>query len=261
MGTGRRWLLILLLVGGVVVLYRAISGPADDDGVPDAATTTAAAAAASTTTEARLTTTSTLPTTTTTTRAVTRSGLLQAVEAGLVEAEFRALGGASGDIVELLIRGLSDLPLEITVPVGLMLENAAGGEQDLVVAGLEGLMTGSSSYQPADEILLEDDSLRTYLLEAYCAEAHDANPSDGGSLSLGAVAGADLVAVLRAVVEEGVAGNTVLVQAVIWVITDDVSAADLDAVGYGLEEGELAEARAVIAAAGLDPEAYRLFGG
>jgi hypothetical protein len=153
------------------------------------------------------------------------------------------------------------VPLEITVPVGLMLENAAGGEQDLVVAGLEGLMTGSSTYQPADEILLEDDSLRTYLLEAYCAEADDDNPSDGGSLSLGAVAGADLVAVLRAVEEEGVAGNTTLVQAVVWVITDDVSAADLDAVGYGLDEGELAEARAVIAAAGLDPGAYRLFGG
>jgi len=75
------------------------------------------------------------------------------------------------------------------------------------------------------------------------------------------VAGADLVAVLQAVVEEGVAGNTVLVQAVVWVITDDVSAADLDAVGYGLQEEELAEARAVIAAAGLDPGAYRLFGG
>lgn len=259
MSTGRRWLLVLLLVGGVVVLYRAVSGPGEDDSAGTAATTTATTAA-STTTGAKPTTTSTLPTTTTT-PAVTRRSLLQAVEAGLVEAEFRALGGASGDIVELLIRGLSDLPLEITVPVGLMLENAAGGEQDLVVAGLEGLRTGSSSYQPADEILLEDDSLRTYLLEAYCAEAHDANPSDGGSLSLAAVAGADLVAVLRAVVDEGVAGNTVLVQAVVWVVTDDVSAADLDAVGYGLDEGELAEARDVIAAAGLDPGAYRLFGG
>jgi hypothetical protein len=55
--------------------------------------------------------------------------------------------------------------------------------------------------------------------------------------------------------------NIVLVQAVVWVVTDDVSVDDLESVGYGLEAGELEEARAVIAAAGLDPEAYRLFAG
>lgn len=49
------------------------------------------------------------------------------------------------------------------MPVGLSRDNAAGGEQGMMVAGLEGLMTGASSSQPADGIPLGDDSLRTCL--------------------------------------------------------------------------------------------------
>lgn len=254
MSSGKRWVWILVSVGALIVVFRVVGALSDGGGT----TTTGAAVSTPASTAP---TSPTVPETTTTTSAVTRRGLLQAADAGLVEVEFRALGGASGDIVELDIRRLVDLDLELTVPAGLMLYNAAGGEQDLVVAGLEGLMTGSSSYEPADSIRLDDDSLRTYLLEAYCAEAHDANPSDGGALTMGAVAGSDLVALFRAAEDEGVRGDTVLVQAVIWALTDDVTVGDLESVGYGLDEGELAQARAVIAAAGLDPEDYRLFTG
>jgi hypothetical protein len=253
MSPGKKWAWILVTVGALIVAIRVIgSVGSGDDGGSEGPTTTRAAVAGSTTT-------SKPAAATTTTEGATRRSLLAAVQGGLVEAEFRALGGASGDVAELDIRRLVDEDLEITVPAGLMLVNAAGAEQDLVVAGLEGLMTGSNTYEPTEVIRLDDDSLRTYLLEAYCAEAHDANPSDGGVLTMGALAGSDLVAVLRAVVDEGVGGDTVLVQAVIWAVTDDVTAGDLEAVGYGLEEGELATARRVIAAAGLDPEAYRLF--
>jgi len=253
MSRGKKWVWVLAGLGLLVVGLRIFGGSGDDDGT-GGTTTTKAAAAASTTSTSK-------PAATTTTAGITRRSLLSAVQGGLVEAEFRALGGASGDVAELDIRRVGDEDLEITVPAGLLLRNQAGSEQDLVVAGLEGLMTGSSTYEPTDVIRLDDDSLRTYLLEAYCAEAHDANPSDGGALTLGAVAGHDLVAVLQAVVDEGVGDDTVLVQAVVWVITDDITTGDLDAVGYGLDAGELAEARAVIEAAGLDPGAYHLFAG
>ncbi len=252
MSRGNKWVWILAGVGLLLVGMRVFGGSGDDDGTSGTTTTPAAVAAGATTTSTAVTTT---------TAAVSRRSLLEAVQRGLVEVEFRALGGASGDVAALDIRSLVDADLEITVPAGLMLQNSAGGEQDLVVAGLEGLMTGANTYEPADEIRLDDDSLWTYLLKAYCAEAHDANPSEGGTLTMGSVAGADLVAVLAAVDAEGVGENTLLVQAVVWVVTDDVSRDDLESVGYGLEAGELAQARAVITAAGLDPEAYRLFAG
>jgi hypothetical protein len=253
MSSGKRWVWILAGVGLLLIGMRVFGSSRDGDGA-GSTTTTKAAVAASTTTTSK-------PAATTTTVAVTRHSLLDAVQLGLVEAEFRALGGASGDVAELDIRSLVDVDLEITVPAGLMLLNSVGGEQNLVVAGLEGLVTGSNTYEPADEIRLDDDSVWTYLLQGFCAEAHDANPSDGGSLAMGQVAGRDLVAVLAAADAEGVGENTVLVQAVVWVVTDDVSVDDLESVGYGLGAGELAQARAVITAAGLDPEAYRLFAG
>jgi hypothetical protein len=255
MSGGKRWMWILAGVGLLLIGMRVFGGSGTDDGGNGTSetTTTQAAVAVSTTTTSK-------PAVTTTTAAVTRRSLLDAVQRGLVEVEFRALGGASGDVAELDIRSLVDADLEITVPAGLMLQNSAGGEQE-VVAGLEGFMTGSSTYEPAEVIRLDDDSLWTYLLKAYCAEAHDANPSEGGALTMGPVAGPDLVAVLTAVDAEGVGENTVLVQAVVWVVTDDVSVDDLESAGYGLEAGELAQARAVIAVAGLDPRAYRLFAG
>ena len=223
--------------------------------------TYAGSAAGATTTSVTALAATTTPRPATTTGSVLHRDLVSAVEEGLVQVEFRALGGASGDIVELLIESLTDADLEITVPPGLMLHNPAAGEQDLVVTGLEGLMTGPNTYEPADEISLDDDSLLEYLLEAYCAEAHEANPSESGALTMGAVAGADLVAVLQAASAQGVVGEVMLVQAVVWVVTDDVTAGDLEDVGYGLDAEEISRARAVITAAGLDPGDYRLFTG
>jgi hypothetical protein len=236
--------------------------PSDDEGDTSGATVTSTAADD----PIPATTQPPAPTTTrvvTTTRAVERYGLVEAVEAGLVEVEFRASGGASGDVVELLIRTVGDLAetLELTVPPGLMLSNPVAGEQDLVVAGLEGLVSGPSSYEPVDEITLPDDDLRTYLLEAYCAEAHDGNPSEGGALSLGEMAGPDLVAVLGALGDAGAAGDLLVVQAVVWAVTDDITAGDLDSVGYGLDAEQLSLARQVVEAAGLDPASFRLFSG
>ena len=252
-GSARKLGWVLAALGLAVIGFLVLRNSSSDEPATVATTTTAAAVAstASTSTSAASTTTA----------EVTRRSLPDAVQQGLVEAEFQALGGASGDIVELDIRRLVDVELEITVPAGLMLQNPAGDEQDLVIAGLEGLMTGSSTYEVRTVIRLNTDELWTYLLKAYCAEAHDANPSEGGALTMGETAGSDLVAVLETVEEEGVGSNTALVQALVWVITDDVSLGDLDAVGYGFGEGQMEVARNLIEAAGLDPEDYRLFSG
>ena len=254
--SGRRMLGAMLLVGVVVAACGDDSAATVTTATTSAAVTTLPAS----TTVPRTTTTSEA---TTTTPAVERHGLLEAIEGGLVEAEFRSSGGASGDVVDLLIRRLGDfgdVTLALTVPAGFMLSNPAGGEQDLIVVGLEGRMIGSSSYEPVSEIELPNDDQRTYLLEAYCAEAHDANPSEGSFLTPGEMVDPDMAAVLDALDEAGATGSLYVIQAVIWALTDDVSTSYLESVGYGLDEEDLALAQDVIEAAGLDPADFRLFG-
>ena len=252
----RRVLGAMLLLVGVVVVACG------DDSAETVTTVTTSAVSTTLPASTTIPRTTTTSEATTTTPAVERHGLLEAIEAGLVETVFRSSGGASGDVVDLVIRRLGDLgdvTLALTVPAGFMLANPAGGEQDLIVVGLEGLMIGSSTFLPVDQIELVDDLEHTYLLEAYCAEAHDANPSEGSTLSPGEMVDPDMAAVLGALDETGASGDLYVIQAVIWALTDDVSTRDLDSVGYGLDEERLALARQVIEAAGLDPADFRLF--
>ncbi|MFH1104353.1 MAG: hypothetical protein V1757_05340 [Actinomycetota bacterium] len=121
----RRVLAAMLLLVGVVV---AACG---DDSAGTATTTTTSAALTT------LPASTTIPRTTTseattTTPAVERHGLLEAIEGGLVEAEFRSSGGASGDVIDLVIRRLGDfgdVTLALTVPTGFMLSKPPPGNR------------------------------------------------------------------------------------------------------------------------------------
>ena len=198
---------------------------------------------------------------TTTTRRVERRDLLDALQAGIVEAEFRSTGGASGDIVKLAIRLLAatDDVVTLSVPAGMMLTNPAGGEQDLVIRGLVGVMTGEFTYQEVTEIELPDVEWRDYVVEAYCAEAHDDNPTADGVLTASGLAGEDLIGVFAALGEAGDDIDLQVIQAVIWAVTDDIRTDQLDDIGYGLDEAGVAQARDIIERAGLDPGEFRLF--
>ena len=97
MSRGKKWAWILAGLGALIVISRVFGAVSDGEGNHSSttSTTTAAAVAASTTTTSK-------PAATTTTAGVTRRGLLtRRWRQGLVEAEFRALGGASGDVAEL----------------------------------------------------------------------------------------------------------------------------------------------------------------
>jgi hypothetical protein len=141
-----------------------------------------------------------------------------------------------------------------------MLTNPAGGEQDLVIRGLVGVMTGEFTYQEVTEIELPDVEWRDYVVEAYCAEAHDDNPTADGVLTATGLAGEDLIRVFAALGEAGDDINLQVIQAVIWAVTDDIRTDQLDDIGYGLDEAGLAQARDIIERAGFDPGDFRLFG-
>jgi hypothetical protein len=188
--------------------------------------------------------------------------LVDAIDGGLVRAEFTGTGSASGAAVLLRIARTSPDELTIFVPAGLLLVNADDDEQDMVVRRLLGTSIGGARYQPATLIELRDDDEHVYVLEAYCLEAHRDNPSRGTGLTPAGFAHPDVVAVLEAVDRVSDAVDDIsVIQAAVWAITDNISADELNEIGYGLSDREAQLVADVLAAAGFDPAGFRLFGG
>ena len=188
--------------------------------------------------------------------------LPDAIADRLVEAEFRATGSASGAAVLLHIQRLVAEDLTISVPAGMLLLNEDQEEQDMVVRKLLGEAGDGRRYGPATLVELRDDDEHTYVLDAYCLEAHLANPSEDNLLTFDGFVGADLTAVLEAVDRvRGVDDDYLPIQAAVWALTDDISRSEMDQLGsdYRLSERDWEVARALIEAAGLDPRRYRLF--
>ena len=246
-------------VVGLICLVAISSCTGDNSG--GVAATTAPTTVASTTVAITIPS-STTTLATTTTRGVRELSLLEALEAGLVEVDFRGTGSASGDIVQLAIRltTASDDVVRLTVAAGMMLTNSSGGEQDLVIRSLTGVMTGEVTYQAATAIELPDLEWRDYVLEAYCAEAHDDNPTADGVLTPNGLGDERLIRVFAAIDESEVLPDLYVIQAVVWAITDDIRASELENVGYGLDEAGLTMARDIIELAGFAPGEFRLFG-
>jgi hypothetical protein len=132
----------------------------------------------------------------------------------------------------------------------------------MVVRRLLGVSTGGSRYQPATLIELRDDDEHAFMLEAYCLEAHRDNPSGGTGLTPAGFAHPDVVAVLQAVDRvPDAAGDIGVIQAAVWAVTDNISAGELEDIGYGLTDREAQLVADVLSAAGFDPTGFRLFGG
>ena len=176
--------------------------------------------------------------------------LPDAMDQAPVAVEMEGTGSASGASVHMRIRRLVPEDIAITVPPGLTALNSNASQQDMVVR---------RSYDP---VLLTDDDWHEFVLEAYCLEAHRDNPSDGASLSVGATAEEDVLAVLLAIEQVPDAeGEIEVIQAAIWAITDNISKIELDEVGYELDSGDIETTRTLLEAASLDPSGYRLFRG
>lgn len=188
--------------------------------------------------------------------------LAEAIDQKLVEAIFISNGAASGSSVVLSIRRTEALDLSITVRPGMLLLNEFEEEQDMVVLRLLGETTGGTRYLARTTIELRDDASHEYLLDAYCIEAHLDNPSEDAIFTPDGYVAQSLVEVVEAAGRVRAAeGNFLAIQAAIWALTDDITAAELDEIGYRLSSADLAVARAILAEAGFDPASFRLFRG
>jgi hypothetical protein len=170
--------------------------------------------------------------------------LLQAIDQQLVTISFSSTGGASGDIVNITLDRVAaapDVDLKVSFPPGLMLANSDPSAQDLLLVN------------PSDMELAPLQNEATATGEAYCAQLHKDNPSDGTSMSLTGQAKAELVALAKAIRSDSPSSEDA--QAAVWAITDNASSDDLSNVGYSADIGMVKQ---LLKDAGLDPSNYQL---
>lgn len=179
----------------------------------------------------------------------------------LVDAVFTSNGAACGSSVILSIRRTEVLDLSITVLPGMLLLNQFDGEQDMVVYQLLGESSSGTRYLPRTTIELRDNADHDYPFDAYCIEAHLDNPSEAARFRSDGYAVQSLVDLVEAAGRLPAAEDNVsATQAPVWALTDDLTRAELEEIGYQLSEADMDVARAILVEAGFDPASFRLFG-
>lgn len=160
-----------------------------------------------------------------------------AVAAGTVTVSFRGAGASTGDAIFATVENRGKTPLVLSLPAGLILQNEMANVQDMVVRKLSGKLVSSTQFAPASEIQLGAREKAEWVMEAYCLEFKDANPSADSVLRPVAVS-AELARLFA------VGASTPATQAAVWAYTDDISAREL--LGkFPVSESALSEARRV----------------
>jgi len=172
--------------------------------------------------------------------------LVDAVDRGLIEVEFRGTGACAGEVIELKVTLNLDVSVDIETEPGLILVNSGVG-QNMIVAEEDTLTVKV-------EVELEVE------IEAYCLDSHKANPSDEETLHLETDPGTygevvvELMQSLRGAPSER--RSVKAVQIALWVVTDDVSRDDIR---FYFSEQDVEDAGWLLENAGIDISGKRLF--
>lgn len=128
--------------------------------------------------------------------------MLTAVNQQLVTVSFTSTGGASGDVINITLQRLNalvDSDLTVTLPPGLLLTNSDPNGQNMVLLRVVGVLDqpGASSCTPAIVMeLASQETVASYVVEAYCGNLHKSTPSVGTSLTLSDQASSDFVSLM-----------------------------------------------------------------
>ncbi|OFW06713.1 MAG: hypothetical protein A3H96_20560 [Acidobacteria bacterium RIFCSPLOWO2_02_FULL_67_36] len=179
-------------------------------------------------------------------------GLREALSVGAIVGGFRGTGGSSGDAV--VFQGRAALPIAVcpvwTSPLKLENSNAAG--QSMVVTKLRGIPRGEL-IEPKTRLRFDPARDTEYVFEAYCLDFRKDNPSGSDHLRFSDGVPPDVAKVLAAG-----SGDVHALQLAVWAVTDNTSASDARQ-KFSATDKDLLAARAVVVAAGLPAERYRLF--
>lgn len=177
-----------------------------------------------------------------------RYDLLDAVDEGLVDAEFSGTGDCGGEVIKLKITPKLNVSIEIKITSGFILINSGSG-QNMIVAETCYLAVG-----PEIEFNLD--------IEAYCLDLHKDNPSSKETFSIQTdpgTYGEDVVRLMKSLEDISFRESRVsssAIQIALWVIKDDVSEEDIR-IDYSTEDIE--DAKWLLENAGIDTSGKKLF--
>ncbi len=172
--------------------------------------------------------------------------LVDVVDRGLIEVEFRGKGACAGDAIRLKITPKIEVSIDVEIEPGLILVNSGAG-QNMIIAE-ENTLTVKV------EIELELD------IEAYCLDSHKDNPSNDETLTMQTDPGTygDVVTEFMQSLGDTPSERRSVdaVQIALWVITDDISREEIR---IFFSEQDIQDAEWLLENAGIDTSGKRLF--
>lgn len=156
------------------------------------------------------------------TNTATAEDLATAIAAGKINATFNGTGASSGSAIMVTVKKhkkrADNGNIELTVSPGMRLNSGNSGEQDMVIARVQGIDMGGGMYSPSSTIEVSN-SPQTYVLEAYCAEFAKDNPSDNNGFSISSTIDPKLACILTKAAHLSVPTK----QAAVWIYTDQAT--------------------------------------
>jgi hypothetical protein len=147
--------------------------------------------------------------------------LQDAIATYTVTAEFRGNGGSSGDsVLAELAKGAQagTEALSMSLPAGSVLLSDDASVQNMMIAGVRGILHGVSKYRPETRIVLTDSDPVVYVLAAYCMEFEKENPSHDTRFRLERPDPA-----LERIAQLGASLKVPAMQSAVWMHTDGVT--------------------------------------
>ncbi len=150
--------------------------------------------------------------------------LEQALANGKVDAEITGIGGSTGDVILLAVRSRTPQGLRMTLTPGTVFRSISGRVQNMAGASIRGELAGANTYRPTSEIVLADNSVHRYVVEAYCLDFHKGNPGSSDRFVL-TPPDAQALKILQAGKAKGASIRAI--QAAVWMIRDGVTPVQL----------------------------------
>lgn len=186
------------------------------------------------------------------------TSLISVVNQNWVKVNAKSLGVTSGDSVRMQIMPLIDQDFTISIPVGTYLLSAIPGQSDMVIRRLRGMVIDEFSFQPTDTILLNQNNNQVYLVEAYSLDYNKLVASEGTDFALAGLAKPEIIKLLESITLVPSAEQDVMsIQTALWVLTNDISSTDLDAVNL---HPNLEIVKILLDLSGANLECTKLFG-
>lgn len=222
----------------------------------------------------------------------TEIDILEAIDKGMISYVARGRGVASGAMIELTVTNLIGEPLQLIIQPGTLFipTNAATVDapaSDHLVSNIlsdtvqlsvpaDGQNIFSAAYQGGQgggggggvycsfcppraddpearpQHVAQTPHTDTFIVEAYCINAHLPNPTADTLYEIRPAGGDDLTRLLQHIDSRGGSSSVIATQIATWIITDDVDLDFLEEVGYGPSDAELREALLLLRDAGID---------